>query len=133
MYPFWACPHHNSLPIQARITKFGPEVQNNLVKIPIVLGGNWPWLSDYQGQIWLKKSNLLVSPLQEIHNHYITESREYPTQDRGSKVTNVDPVLEGVTKQIPPVPLISHVFDNMKTLVYILLNITLILIGVAAA
>ena len=43
--PFWACPHHNSSPIQARITKFGPEVQNTLVKIPIVLGGNWPWPS----------------------------------------------------------------------------------------
>ena len=34
--PFWACPHHNSPPIQARITKFGPEMQNILVKIPIV-------------------------------------------------------------------------------------------------
>ena len=31
---------HNSSPIQARITKFGSEVQNTLVKIPIVfLGG----------------------------------------------------------------------------------------------
>ena len=40
--PFWACPHHHSSPIQARITKLGPEVQNTLVKIPIVLGGNWP-------------------------------------------------------------------------------------------
>ena len=37
-----ACPDHNSLPIQARITKFGPEVENSLVKVPIVLGGNWP-------------------------------------------------------------------------------------------
>ena len=43
--PFWACPHHNSPPIQARITKFGPEVQNTLVKIPVALGGNWPWPS----------------------------------------------------------------------------------------
>ena len=42
---FWACPHHNTPPIQARFTKFGPEVQNTLVKIPIVLGGNWPWPS----------------------------------------------------------------------------------------
>ena len=25
--PFWASPHHNSPPIQAKITKFGPEVQ----------------------------------------------------------------------------------------------------------
>ena len=39
--PFWACPDHNSLPIQARITKFGPEVENSLVKVPIVFGGNW--------------------------------------------------------------------------------------------
>ena len=34
----WACMHDNSLPIKARITKFGTEVQNTLVKIPIVLG-----------------------------------------------------------------------------------------------
>ena len=39
--PFWACPHHNSSSIQAKITKFGPEVKNTLVKIPIVLVGNW--------------------------------------------------------------------------------------------
>ena len=43
--PFWDCPHLNSPPIQAKITKFGPEVQNTLVKIPIVLGGNWTWPS----------------------------------------------------------------------------------------
>ena len=34
--PSWACPHHNSSPIQARITKFGPKVRNTLFKIPIV-------------------------------------------------------------------------------------------------
>ena len=39
----WACPHDNLWPIQARITKFGSEVQNTLVKITIVLGWNWPW------------------------------------------------------------------------------------------
>ena len=39
---FWTCPDHNWLPIQDRITKFGPEVENSLVKVPIVLGGNWP-------------------------------------------------------------------------------------------
>ena len=43
--PFWACPDHNSSPIQVRITKFGPEVENSLVKVPIILGGNWPWSS----------------------------------------------------------------------------------------
>ena len=50
--PFWACPHHNSPLIQARITKFGPEVQNTLVKTPIVLGAID---LDLQGQIWLKR------------------------------------------------------------------------------
>ena len=48
--PFWACSHHNSPPIQARITKFRPEVQNTLVKIPIVLGAID---LDLQGQICL--------------------------------------------------------------------------------
>ena len=37
-----ACPRDNLSPIQSRITKFGPEVQNNLVKIPIVFGLDWP-------------------------------------------------------------------------------------------
>ena len=58
--PYWACPHHNSSPIQARITKFGPEVRNTLFKIPIVVffvsfffGGGAIAL-DLQGKIWLK-------------------------------------------------------------------------------
>ena len=42
---FWALPPHNSLLIQARITKIGPDVQNSLVNVPISLGGNWPWTS----------------------------------------------------------------------------------------
>ena len=41
----WACPSGNSSTVQARITKFGPEKQNTLVKIPIVFWGNWPWPS----------------------------------------------------------------------------------------
>ena len=35
VYQSWACPHDNSSPVQARITKFGPKVQNTLVKFPI--------------------------------------------------------------------------------------------------
>ena len=117
------CPRDNSSPVQARITKLGPKMQNTLVKVPMVLGGNQPWPSrsylrsnrnlphfelvrtithhsfklgspnldqrckihwlrslviwvaidhDLQGQIWLKKSNFLASPLLEIHNHHIT-------------------------------------------------------------
>ena len=34
--PFWACPYHNSSPVQARITKFGPEWHNSAVKTPVV-------------------------------------------------------------------------------------------------
>ena len=40
-----ACPDDNSRPVQARIVKFGPKMQKTLVKVPIVLGSNWPWPS----------------------------------------------------------------------------------------
>ena len=43
--PFWACPRDNSSPVQARITKFGPKVQNTWVKIPINFGIDWSWSS----------------------------------------------------------------------------------------
>ena len=36
--PFWACLYNNLLPVQARITKFGPEMLLNTVKIPIDFG-----------------------------------------------------------------------------------------------
>ena len=41
--PFWACRCDNSSPVQARATKFGSEVLNTLVKIPVVLGVDWAW------------------------------------------------------------------------------------------
>ena len=37
------CLHDNLWPVLARITKFEPEMQNTLVKICIVVGGDWPW------------------------------------------------------------------------------------------
>ena len=40
-----ACLHHNPLCIQAWTTKFGQNMENNLVKVPIVLEGDWPWPS----------------------------------------------------------------------------------------
>ena len=43
--PFWACRHDNSSPVQARITKFGPKVQNTWVKIPINFWIDWSWSS----------------------------------------------------------------------------------------
>ena len=39
------CPDDNLSPAQATITKFGPEVQKTLIKIPIVFGVHWPWPS----------------------------------------------------------------------------------------
>ena len=39
------CPDDNLSPAQATITKFGPQVQNTLIKIPIVLRVHWPWPS----------------------------------------------------------------------------------------
>ena len=44
-----ACPHDNSGPVQARITKFGQKMQNTLVKVPIVLWSDRPltWKSKF--------------------------------------------------------------------------------------
>ena len=42
---FWACPPHNSLAVQARITKFGPKMHLSTVKIPIDFGLDWFWSS----------------------------------------------------------------------------------------
>ena len=40
-----ACPRDNLRPIQSRITKFGPKVQNTLVKVPIILWTDQTWPS----------------------------------------------------------------------------------------
>ena len=60
-----ACPHDNSSPVQAKITKFGPEKQNTLVKIPIVFGGNWPRPSRSN-----LTSNSKLTPFWACPNHY---------------------------------------------------------------
>ena len=65
VYQSLACPHDNSSPVQARITKFGPEKQNTLVKIPIVFGGNWPWPSRSN-----LTSNSKLTPFWACPNHY---------------------------------------------------------------
>ena len=43
--PFWACPYHNSSPIEARITKFGPDVQIHWLWSLLFWRPNWPWPS----------------------------------------------------------------------------------------
>ena len=61
----WACPSDNSSTVQARITKFGPEKQNTLVKIPIVFLGNGPWPSRSN-----LTSNSKLTPFWVCPNHY---------------------------------------------------------------
>ena len=43
--PFWACSHHYSSAIQARITKFGPKMHLSTVKIPTNFWLDWFWSS----------------------------------------------------------------------------------------
>ena len=45
VYQSLACPHDKTSAIQVRITKFGTEVQNTLVKIPIIWWDGRPWSS----------------------------------------------------------------------------------------
>ena len=78
VYQSRACPHDNSSPIQARITKLGPEMQNTLVWVPIVFGDDRPW-SLRSNLTW--KSNFthfeLVHPI--THQPFKLES---PNLDR---------------------------------------------------
>ena len=59
-----ACSHDNSSAVQAGITKFGPEVQNTLVKILIVLRGGWPWSSRLNLTL---NSNFILPKFQFVH------------------------------------------------------------------
>ena len=45
--PFWACPHHHSSTVQARITRFGPRMHLRTVKVPIDFGLDWLWCSPW--------------------------------------------------------------------------------------
>ena len=40
--PFWACPYNNLSPVQAKITKYGPDMHLNTVKIPVDFGRDKP-------------------------------------------------------------------------------------------
>ena len=93
VYQSLACPHDNSSPVQARITKFGPEKQNTLVKIPIVLGGKWPWRSRSN-----LTSNSKLTPFWACPNHYpppiLVRISEFGQQMHFSTVKN--PVNSGL-------------------------------------
>ena len=59
----WACLQDNSSPVQTRINKFGPEGQNTLIKIPIVLGVDWTWEVKFN---LISKSCLFASPFASL-------------------------------------------------------------------
>ena len=58
--PYWTCLLSNLSSIEARITKFRPEMQITLIKILIVFGVDWPWqtISNF-----ISKSCLLATSL----------------------------------------------------------------------
>ena len=60
-----ACPRDNLSLVPARITKFEPDMQNNLVKIPIVLGIDWSWPSRSNLTLKSKFTQFLACP----HDH----------------------------------------------------------------
>ena len=85
------CLSDNSSPVQARITKFRPSVKNTLVKIPIVLWGDWP---DFQGQIWLQYQNLPNFKLVRAITHLPFKLKP-PNLDQRWKITWLRSLLLG--------------------------------------
>ena len=88
VYQSRACPDDNSSPIQARITKFGPEMQNTLVWIPIVLGDDRPW-SSRSNLTW--KSNF--APFWACSHHYSSAIQ--------ARITKFGPKMHLSTVKIP--------------------------------
>ena len=88
VYQSRACPHDNSSPIQARITKFGPEMQNTLVWVPIVLGDDRPW-SSRSNLTW--KSNF--TPFWACSHHYSSAIQ--------ARITKLGPKMHLSTVNIP--------------------------------
>ena len=43
--PFWACPCHNSPPIEVTISKYGIKIHLSTVQIPCNFGLDWNWSS----------------------------------------------------------------------------------------
>ena len=88
VYQSRACPHDNSSPIQARITKFGPEMQNTLVWVPFVFGDDRPW-SSRSNLTW--KSNF--APFWACSHHYSSAIQ--------ARITKFGPKMHLNTVKIP--------------------------------
>ena len=87
------CPDDNLSPPQGTITKIGPEVQNTLVKIPIVFGVHWHWLSRTN---WTKKvkiypiSGLWVCPGDKSIQNEVRFSKFGPEMHRSTVKVPID-------------------------------------------
>ena len=88
VYQSQACPHGNSLLVQARITKLGTKVQKTLVKVPIVFGPDRPWPSR-SNLIW--KSNFTSFWACPPHNSSAVQAR----------ITKFEPKMHLSTVKIP--------------------------------
>ena len=88
VYQSRACPDDNSSPIQARITKFGPEMQNTLVWVPIVFGDDRPRYSR-SNLTW--KSNF--TPFWACSHHYSSAIQ--------ARITKFGPKMHLSTVKIP--------------------------------
>ena len=71
-------PRNNSLPVSARITKFGPEMLKTLVKIPIVLWDDWLWHSRSN---WAPKSTFIPFELVHAITHHQLKL-QFPTLEQ---------------------------------------------------
>ena len=88
VYQSRACLDDNSSPIQARIAKFGPEMQNTLVWVPIVLGDDRP-RSSRSNLTW--KSNF--TPFWACSHHYSSAIQ--------ARITKFGPKMHLSTVKIP--------------------------------
>ena len=76
------CPRDIAWTVQARITKFDPEMQNKLLKIPIVLWDIWPWPSRSN---WTPKSKFTPFLAYLLHYSSPIQARITKMWTRGAK------------------------------------------------
>ena len=84
-----ACPHDNSGPVQAKISKFGPKMQRTLVKVPIVFGGNSHIRHSCAGRallrwrkvcrrLWVQLTSAVQAPMHSVAYMYIDSYQFLP-------------------------------------------------------
>ena len=87
----WACLCDNSSQVWARITTFGPKIQNILLKVPIVFGTDWAWLS--RSNFTLLKNSVYLHRfcIFEIFVRHVCRTVPHPTWLRTQSLTPTRP------------------------------------------